>query len=260
MQKRIWITSLSGDKGIITGILKLGKKYGLAPDGHFWVDEVEKMAWQAPLASLLAKETGLWIITGTKTDLEKDSVRYGLSLLCLSLQKDRGVGFPILFVCPDDSIKTEDLPTPFRGCDILGLDHPTLGAKLTARANTPVKPIPMDYRINIHANPGYGIWYEIGPAKGALWNGVLAGGLKSEVNAHGVGPKGSLPLKAILEYPMQGLKLSLGRDDYTAWAVKNRLDEDLSYYVRFADAPGSILFGPLPAEETEAEFHVLKMS
>ena len=260
MQKRIWITSLSKDKDTTEALLQLGRKYGLAPDGHFWVDEVKKIAWQAPLDSLLAKETALWVIAGTKKDLEKDSVRYGLSLLCLSLQHTKGIGFPILFVCPDDSIRIEDLPTPFKGCDILKSDHPSLGAKLTARANTPVKIIPMDYRINIHANPGYGIWYEIGPAKGLVWNGMLAGGLTAEVDAHGVGPKGELPLKTTLEYPMQGLKLALGKDEYKAWAVKNKIDENLSYYVRFSDSPGSVLFGQLPDEDNEGEFHILHLS
>jgi hypothetical protein len=259
MQKRVWITSMSKDKDTTTGLLQLGKKYGLAPDGHFWVDDVEKIAFQAPLDSLLAKETALWVISGTKKDLEKDSVRYGMSLLCLSLQHAKGIGFPIMFVTSDDTLTLDDLPTPFKGCEILKTDNKSIGAKMTARANTPVKNIPSDYRVNIHANQGYGIWYELGPAKGQTWNGVLAGSLKAEVNAHGVGPKGDIPLKTTLEYQMQGLKLELGEDEYTAWAVKNTIDEDQSYYVRFADAPGSILFGQLPDEENEADFNLLKL-
>ena len=59
---------------------------------------------------------------------------------------------------------------------------------------------------------------------------------------------------------MQGLKLQLGDDEYIAWAVKNIIDENTSYYVRFADIPGSILFGQLPAEENEADFNWLKLS
>lgn len=260
MQKRIWITSMSKDQAATTGLLQLGKKYGLAPDGHFWVDEMGKMAWQAPLENLLAKDVTLWVISATRKDLEKESVRYGLSLLCLSLQHVKGIGFPIMIVTTDDELTLEDLPTPFRGCELLKADNKTLGAKMTARANTPVKKIPVDYRINIHANPSYGIWYELGPAEGQVWNGVLAGGLKAEVNAHGVGPKGDLPLKTTLEYQMQGLKLALGEDEYTGWAVKNTIDEDTSYFVRFAEAPGNLLFGQLPDEENEADFHLLNLS
>jgi hypothetical protein len=259
MQKRVWITSLAKEKEQITALLQLGKKYGLAPDGHFWVDDMEKMAWQAPLESIIAKETSLWVISASQKDFEKDSVKYGLALLCLSVQNTKGIGFPIIFISSDDSLKTEDLPTPFQGSEIFSLDNKSLGAKMTARANTPVKKIEPEYRVNIHANQGYGIWYEFGPAKGETWNGVLAGGLNSEVNAHGVGPAGLLPLKTTLEYQMQGIKLEMGEDKYSAWAVKNSIDENLSYYVRFADIPGNILFGQLPDEADEADFHVLKL-
>ncbi|NOX34521.1 MAG: hypothetical protein GXP56_12450 [Deltaproteobacteria bacterium] len=260
MLKKVWITSMAKDKDATTRLLQLGRKYGLAPDGHFWVDDLQKMAWQAPLESLVAKETALWVIACTKKDFEPESVRYGLSLLCLSLQHIKGIGFPIMFVSQDDSLKIEDLPTPFKGCEIFKPDNTSLGAKMTARANTPVKTIGTDYRINIHANQGYGIWFEFGPKKGSAWKGVLAGGLASQINAHGVGPKGSLPLKTVLEYQMQGLKLELGDDEYTAWAVKNIIDEDKSYYVRFSDIPGSIVFGQLPDEENEADFNWLKLS
>ncbi|MCF6246838.1 MAG: hypothetical protein L3J69_05700 [Desulfobacula sp.] len=260
MPKRVWITSMSKDKAATAWLLQLGKKYGLAPDGHFWVDEVEKIAFQAPLENLLAKETALWVISTTKKDLEKESVRYGLSLLCLCLQHIKGIGFPIMVVTPDDALTIEDLPTPFKGSEILKSDNKTLGAKMTARANTPIKKIPSDYRINIHANQGYGIWYELGPSKGQTWNGVLAGGLSSEINAHGVGPKGSIPLKTTLEYQMQGLELEIDDEKYTAWAVKNTIDEDQSYYVRFADAPGSILFGQMPDQENQADFNLLRLS
>jgi len=258
MQKRVWITSMAKEKEQITALLQLGKKYGLAPDGHFWVDDLAKMAWQAPLESIIAKETSLWVISGNQKDFEEESVKYGLSLLCLSVQNIKGIGFPIIFVCSDDSLKVEDLPTPFHGAEIFNSGNKSLGAKMTARANTPVKKITPKYRLNIHANQGYGIWYEFGPAKGETWNGVLVGGLSSEVNAHGVGPSGSLPLKTTLEYQMQGLKLELGEEKYSAWAVKNNIDENQSYYVRFSDMPGNILFGQLPDEAKEADFHILK--
>ncbi|WP_321493571.1 hypothetical protein [uncultured Desulfobacter sp.] len=256
MQKRVWVTSMSKDQDITAATLQLCKKYGLAPNGHFWVDELEKMAWQAPLDNLLAKETALWVICTGKKDLEKESVRYGLSLLCLSMQHARGIGFPIVFVTSDDTLAPDDMPTVFRGGEILAVNNKSLGAKLTARANTPVKAVPADYRLNIHANPGYGIWFEAGPAQGKTWNGVLAGGHKCSVNAHGVGPKGMLPLKTTLEYQMQGLKLALGDDEYTAWAVKNTIDEETSYFFRFEGIPGAILFGELPDGE-QADLNTL---
>lgn len=260
MQKKVWITSMSKEKAEITALLQLSKKYGLAPDGHFWVDEVDKMAWQAPLDNLLAKDTGLWVISGTKKEFEPQSVRYGLSLLALSIQAVKGPGFPIVITSSDEALSVDDLPFPFNGAQVINLTNKVLGAKLTAAANRPIKKVEQGFRMNIHANQGYGIWFELGPARGDVWDGVLTGGLQSEVTAHGVGPSGELPVKTTLEYQMQGLKLALNNDEYTAWAVKNTIDEHHSYYVRFSGCPGNIIFGPMPDEENEAGFYVLNLA
>lgn len=40
----IWITSLIKEKNIVGPLLKLSKQYGLEAQGHFWTDELEKMA------------------------------------------------------------------------------------------------------------------------------------------------------------------------------------------------------------------------
>lgn len=120
--------------------------------------------------------------------MEPETVRYGLALLALCVQKKKGAGFPIMVVYADDPVTPENLPGPFRGAEMFDVADKTLGVKITARANATVKPIPAEYRINIHANPGFGIWFELRPAQGIVWNGVLAGGSRAEVDAHGVGP------------------------------------------------------------------------
>ncbi|MBF0200995.1 MAG: hypothetical protein HQK66_06740 [Desulfamplus sp.] len=313
MQKKVWITSLGNkmaadpDSGI-KELFNLAGKYGLAPEGHFWVDDLKKMAWQMPLNSLLKKETGVWVIHAPAGTMESLSVRYGLSLLSLCVQNAKGVGFPIIMVMDKDAPATgendtkkhgtgeddtqkhgtgdddtkkhgagdddtkkhgagenatkpgiQELPTALKGAEIIPMGEKTLGAKLAARANTPVKNIPMEYRMDIHANPGYGIWFELGPQGADIWDGVLAGGLESDVNAHGIGPAGSLPLKTVLEYQMQGLKLQFNDNTFSAWAVKNRIDKNSSYYVRFKDNPGALVFGPLPGDGEEGLFHHLQL-
>jgi len=47
----------------------------------------------------------------------------------------------------------------------------------------------------------------------------------------------------------RGLKLSLGEQEYTAWAVKNPLDSETSYFVKIEGAPGSILFGSFSEDD-----------
>ena len=81
----------------------------------------------------------------------------------------------------------------------------------------------------------------------------------AEIKAHGVGPSGKLPQKAVLEYPMEGLKLDAGEKEYAAWAVKNRLDNASSYFLKVEGEPKSILFGQLP-EADAADAFVLNLT
>jgi len=255
--KKVWITSLIRDENQVGTMLGTAKKYGLDANGHFWTDDLQHMAWRGPCDNILDPETGLWVIMGSEKDVRAGSVGYGLALLALTVQAKKGHGFHIMWVCAEGTLKPEALPTPLRGAEIVGATDPSLGAKLTARANTPVPRVAAEYRLDIHANPGYGVWMEIGPGRGHSWDGALLGVLEGDVDAHGVGEAGKLPQKSVLEYPMKGLKLSLGNREFTAWAVQNKLAETMSYYARVKDVPKAMLFGPLTQGE-EAEVHVIE--
>jgi hypothetical protein len=254
--KKIWMTSLVRDQGQVGSVLKLAETYGLAADGHFWTDDLAHMAWLGPEDALTAPETALWVILGSKKEVDVPSVRYGLALLALRVQGRKGNGFPVLWLTTDEGLTSGDLPTPLQGAEVLPAGEASLGAKLTARANVPPKPVPADYRLAVHANPGFGVWFEVGPGQGATWTGALLGVDQGAVDAHGVGPAGAIPQKAVLEYPVQGLKLSLGEREYTAWAVQNGLDHGQSYYARVQEVPGGLLFGPY-SQEDEADVHVI---
>ena len=77
------------------------KKYGLASGGHFWVDDIKNMAWQAAAEELLKADTALWIIAGEAEDIKKTSVAYGLSLLAMKVYAAKGQGFPVIFAPAD---------------------------------------------------------------------------------------------------------------------------------------------------------------
>jgi len=254
--KKVWITSLSRNEEQVGKVLGTAKQYGLDANGHFWTDDLKHMAWQGPKDNIFDADTTVWVIMGSEKELAIDSVRYGLALLALSVQAQKGHGFHILWVCPEGTIAAENLPTALRGAEIIAGGDASLGAKLVARANTPAAKIDAGYRLDIHANPGYGVWVEVGPAKGQEWSGALAGVNGGEIDAHGVGPAGKLPQKAVLEYPVKGMKLTLGDTEYIAWAVQNKLDETLSYYARIQGEPKNLLFGPY-AQDEEAEVHVI---
>jgi hypothetical protein len=232
-------------------------RYGLAPAGHFWEDQLEKMTWAAPREDLVKKETGLWVIVGSADDLARDSLRYGLSMLALGVQAQKGHNFPIMLAVTGGEVDPDTLPTPLKGVEV----HPYksgLGAKMVAKANMPVKPDPAEYALDTYGIEGVGQWFEVSPGQGHEWPGVMFGAAGGEIAAHGVGPAHKLPERAVLEYPMKGMKLQLGDTEYTAWAVKNKLTDADAYYLKVNDYPESIIFGPL-SETDDAEVFVVKL-
>ena len=255
--KKAFISLLRKDEETAKKIMEQVSSYGLTADGHFWSVNMEKMEWIGPRAPLLDPEVALWIIAGTKQDLADPNVRFGLSLLSLTVQAARGHGFPILIVYAGAAPTVADLPTPLKHADIVAADS-SFGPKLVARANIPFKPTPVDYRIDVYGIPGLGIWLETGPAK-ATWKGIMCGVSKGDINAHGVGPKGNLPAgKMVLNYAMKGMKLNLSDKEYLAWSVQNEIDPGTSYFVRITEQPDSIVFGPF-AQSGDAELFVLQI-
>ncbi|HEU19950.1 MAG TPA: hypothetical protein ENO00_11360 [Deltaproteobacteria bacterium] len=256
--KKVWITSLGRNQEKVQSTMAMLKKYALDANGHFWIDDLKKMVWLSARDELIKRDTVAWIILSSGPELEAESVRYGLSLLALSMQAARGHGIPVIFLHDGEVLSHDKLPTPFRGAEIFTVGNPAVGAKLVAMAHMPVKRIETDYRLDVIAMPRIGQWFEVGPFN-AVWKGSMFGVHGGEIDFHGVGPKGQLPEKAVLEYPTEGLKLSAGEVEYTAWAVQNELSGDSSYYIRVQGEPSSILFGPL-AEENSGDVYILNLT
>ncbi len=259
--KKVWISVLGEDQQMAQELMATVKNYGLEPDGHFWNSEIEKSGWMGPRQNMLDPDMALWIIAGGKSALQDKDIAYGMSLLGLCIQAERGAGFPIYFLYdPADPVSTDDLPTPLKHADVLALDSSAAGAKLVARANKPFKPGGGDCRLDSYGLANLGTWLEVGPASGA-WKGVMLGvsGEGADIEAHGVGPKGKLPQdKMILNYPQKGLKIELGDKEFTAWAVRNELDDNNSYFVKVTGTPESLLFGEF-ANGDEAEVYVVDL-
>ena len=151
------------------------------------------------------------------------------------------------------------MPTPLKGTDFISMGSASLGAKMVAKVNTPIRNVGMDYRLDIHGSTAVGLWFEVGPSGEGAWDGAMFGVDSGEIDFHGVGEAGKLPMKTVLEYQMRGLKLGLGDTEYTAWAVKNVINADTSYYVRVRETPSRILFGSYSAGE-EATVHNIQLS
>ncbi len=254
--KNLWITALEKDPQCVQQLIATAGKYGLGADGHFWQDELAKMAWLAIKEQLLDKKISLWIIVGKEDDLTPD-MRYGLTLLRLALQLDRPA-LPILWLDSAGKMDKTYLPGIFVDTPFMAAESPTLGAKFAALANIPLRQLASPYRLQVHANPGFGVWFEVGPGAGEEWAGGLFGVNQGEIKSHGVGERGRIPEKCVLNYPLQGMELQSGDDSYLAWGVKNPLGEEDSYFVKVDGPVHSILFGEFPEGEA-ADLHILKM-
>lgn len=256
--KTIWLTSLGSSKDAVNKLMSQMKTYGLEVNGHFWKDDLKKLAWMAARDNLIDSKTSLWVILGSGEELLSPNIRYGLSLLAITAQAKVGLDFPIILLQTEgEPILPDSLTTPLKGVDVLPAASATLGAKLVAKAHSTPKKISPEYYIDVYGNEQIGQWFEIRPVS-SVWPGAMFGVDSGEITFHAVGPCGKLPSKSVLNYPVEGLKLNLGDKEFTAWAAQNELNTETSYFVKVDGFPESILFGPYSTEEA-ADVYVIEL-
>ncbi|WP_250478489.1 MULTISPECIES: hypothetical protein [unclassified Caballeronia] len=256
--KTVWITAFDKEKAgaRVAALSQVLKRYGLATQGHFWVDEPEKLAWRAGLDALNAARADLWLILADDAALAKPSVRYGLSVFAASLRESRGAGFPVALSGMTD---IAEVPPMLGHATVLVESNAAWPAKIVARANMAKAGEALDYRVEVVGEEQLGQWFALGPRAGE-WSGVVFGvhGGGATIDFQAVGPRGKLPEKTVLEYAQEGLTLKVGEREFIAWAVRNRLGPDDAYYARVKGTPESILFMPY-TEDSEASATILPL-
>ncbi len=252
----IWITALAKDQPRVQAISQHLKHYGIDAAGHFWTDNLEKFAWFEACEEVIKAKAAAWLILPSDAELATPSIRFGLSAMALAINGRAGGELPIVLWGAHEAAA---LPTPLRGALQLTEATPSWQAKIVALASRPRRASAAPYRINVHANVQFGLWFEVGPATGA-WEGAMFGVAEGGgINFHAVGPKGTLPDRTTLNYPQKDIKLALADKEYVAWAAQNPLTADQSYFVRVTGAPASILFSQV-AQGDDAEAFVLTLS
>ncbi len=256
MKKKIWLTSLAASQDAVQAIIGTLTTYGCVIDGHFWEDDLDKMAWCKPRKELLEKDISMWLIYTGTDPLASISVRYGLALLALTVQAVRGVDFPIVFLQDGgEPIRPETLPTPFVGCSVLAMG--THAAKIVALLHKPAVLTFPDYRLDAYGIPQIGQWFEVGPRKES-WQGMIFGTAPAGISMHAVGSAGKLPEKSTLNYAQKGIKLNIGQSEFDGWAVQNTFDAETSYYIKVDSHPESIVFCPY-AQDDEADAYLIRL-
>lgn len=257
--KNVWISALTENQPRVVAVTALLKQYGLNCTGHFWTDAPEKMSWRSAIEGLLEAKADMWLVLADDIEMAKPSVRYALSLMAAAARRLKGAGFQIVLLWNSPAPAADSLPPLLAPVTMVEEAVASWPAKIVAKANMPGKAAAVDYRLDIQGDERLGQWFEIGPTKGC-WNGVVLGvsGEGAEISFQAVGPKGILPEKTTLEYAQEGLKIEAGSREFTAWAVRNAVDSETSYFARIKGCPEAILFMPY-ADDTEAGATVLTL-
>lgn len=257
MSKRIWVTLLQQDEQTQQSLLKAVAKYNLPLDGHVWIDDLDQFAWLGPKGELMDPNTGLWLIVGSADDFAKDNLRYGLSLLALQLQAEKGHRFPIVLALTSGKLPVDSLPQPLRSAQITSVDN--VGVTAAAKVNLKPKSVDVDYRCNVHGIPALRAqWFEVGPGAGQTWSGAIFAVDHGDITFQAVGPAGQLPQKSNLEDPIKDIELEFSGRDFKAWGLGNTIDDSSSFYVQVHGYPSQILFGP-SSEEGNAEMYTISL-
>ena len=257
--KTVWITALKEDQPRVAAVTAVLKRYGLQCKGHFWADQPDKMAWRVALEAMLEAKADVWLVLVDGDEVKKPSVRYGLSLMASALRSARGGNFPMLTLWNSAPPAEAALPALMAQAELLLESGASWPAKIVAKANVPAKAASAEFRLDALGNERLGQWFEIGPVAGA-WPGVVFGvtGGGAEIQFQAVGPKAMLPEKTTLEFAQEGMKIEVAGNEYAAWAVRNQVDDNSSYFVKVKGCPDSILFMPY-AEEADAEATILRL-
>ena len=256
MSQRAWISSLTPTRDAAASLIKTLDSYGIKATGEMWEDNLDQMSWMGQREEIMHPDTGMWIILTHIDLLKSKTVRYGLSLLILSVLATRGRAFPIINAS-SSPLDENSLPSVLKGLRSLSTTDASLGAKLVAFMHSKPAPSIPEYYVDVYANPHIGQWFEIGP-QGEPWKGAMFAVDIGDITFHAAGPRGALPKKATMAYAVKGLKIQSGLREYTAWACQNELTVQDSYFIQVKGYPDSILFGPF-TQEDEANVFILDL-
>ncbi|MCL1126468.1 hypothetical protein [Shewanella surugensis] len=249
MKKTVWISAFDKNEETSKVTFNALHKYGLDVSGHFWPEYDDKKGWELPTEAL--KNADAWVILMSPSAFANEHNRFSLNLTLMQIRTLKGDGFPVFISGIEKADVAEEL-IYLSACEFV--NSAVLGVKLLS-ATAKVLPVSeTEYRLNCHAIMGIGTWFEVGPCPHS-WQGAMIALEGAEIDAHGVGPSGKLPQKAILSYPYKGMKLEVDGTEFIGWGVENELAAGESYYIRIKGLPKSMLFGESPIKNENADLY-----
>jgi len=225
---------------------------GFATASIAWKEvTAQRNGWTQLLPILEEPAVQAWVFAGKAEDFTAEVLSY-MALLTLALRRPK---LPVTACVLSDGGKEPEF-TDLLGHVRVFSEAPSFAARLVAMRLKPPALSRPTFHVDAHVDPLIGLWLEVGPAQGEVWQGFMAGVLDAEVNAFGVGPRGTVPQKAALEYPQCGIKGEWGGKAFTACAAKNAIDGDAACYMRVEGAPQAIFVTTHPDDEEQRTWPV----
>jgi hypothetical protein len=188
-----------------------------------------------------------WAVAGRPGDFTA-SVRSKIALLTLGLERKAPPA--TAFVLTGEG-EMPDVPHAMSHIRIFRREGKFAAKLLVAKARPqPLAPLP--FYVKPHLDPLTGIWLEVAPPGAETWDGFMIGVTLAEITAFGVGPRGAVPSRSVLRYPLRGIEGTVGETPFQACAAQNGLSPEVSCYLRLDGAPGLVLCLEYPNGETEA--------
>jgi len=220
------------------------RSVGFATFSITWKElNAQQNAWIQILPPLDDPTVVAWVLVGKAEDFT-DEARSKVALLTLAMLRDRPPVTAFVLTDGDDIL---DAPHAMSHIQIYRHTQKYAVKLMVAKA----KPQPfatLPFHARTHLDPLIGAWLEIAPPAGVTWPGFMAGVTNAEISAFGVGPRGVLPVKSTLQFPMLGIKGKLGENPFSACAAKNELSDDISCYMRLNGTPSLVFCAEYPDE------------
>jgi hypothetical protein len=227
---------------------------GFATAALDWISVNDRPHGWTRLAELIGETAGLcsWVVSGPPGAFTGELVSQ-VALINLSFRS--GVSFSLAFILETSDQHEVDrlravLPPMLAWAKIYRTDEPFASRLMATRFKKVERP-EMPFHLCAHLSPFTGIWLEAGPDSEEMWPGFFLGAVGAEIDSFGVGPRGYLPKKCTLEFPILGIEGHLNGQKWNGCAAKNSLDVTTSVFVRLTRPLDKFFMSTYPEDATD---------
>lgn len=215
------------------------RQAGFATAVLHWKDLADRTNDWMQLAPILDDPAvQAWVLAGEAADFSEDLLcRVALLALALNRPAQPGTALVVQGGGPAPALPPLlDHVATYR-------PHDPFAARLMAARFKPGAALATPMHVRALPDPVLGLWLEVAPAAGMAQTDFSVGVLEAEITSFGVGPRGAIPARSQLDYPVLGVKGELGGRGFCACAARNELNEATACYCRVEGIPRGVFLG-----------------